>query len=88
MRRIGFLGAILLLGAVAGCTSSDTGSDRLSLVPQETPSSPDWSVSVGSAAHNDAYLNPTDPGDQQNNQGHGLPVGPDDPEYFAQFLRF
>ncbi len=88
MRFVRFAGAILLLSAVTGCGAEETRSGRLALAPEDRPPLADWSVSMGSAAHNDAYMNPIDPGDQQNNQGHGLAVGPDDPEYFAQFLRF
>ncbi len=88
MRLVRFAGAILLLSAVAGCGSEDTRSGRLALAPEDRPPLADWSVSMGSAAHDDAYMDPTLPGDQQNNQGHGLGVGPDDPAYFAQFLRF
>lgn len=87
MRVLGLSTAVVLLLAIAGCSSGESGPDRLSLADQPPPS-PDWSVAIGSAAHNDAYMNPIDPADQQNNQGHGLAVGPDDPEYFAQFLRF
>lgn len=90
MRLIGSIGAISLLLAVASCVSSgDGGPPRLSFAPADQSTPADEIVIVpGAAAHNGAYLNPTDPGDQQNNQGHGLGMGPDDPGYFSQFLRF
>lgn len=87
MRASSFVGAVAVLIALAGCSVDDNGSPRLSLA-DNGPSSPGYSIAIGSAAHDDAYMLPSDPADQQQNQGHGLPVGPDDPAYFSQFLRF
>jgi len=86
MRFVGFISAALLLFAVCGCSVDDNGSPRLSLAGDD--SSPGYLFAPGAAAHNDAYMDPYDPADQQQNQGHGLGVGPDDPAYFSQFLRF
>lgn len=90
MRLIGSFGAISLLIALAGCVSGgDGGPPRLSFAPADQTTPADELVIVpGAAAHDGAYLNPVDPSDQQNNQGHGLGMGPDDPAYFGQFLRF
>ncbi|HTP84939.1 MAG TPA: hypothetical protein VMQ11_18445 [Alphaproteobacteria bacterium] len=87
MRLIGFISAASLLIAVCGCSVDDNGSPRLSLAGDDSPSS-GYGIAIGSAAHDDAYMDPYDPADQQRNQGHGLGVGPDDPAYFSQFLRF
>ncbi len=87
MRFVSFVSAILLLIAVGGCSVDDNGSPRLSLAGDDSPSS-SYLFAPGAAAHNDSYMNPYDPADQQQNQGHGLGVGPDDPAYFSQFLRF
>jgi hypothetical protein len=74
------------LVALAGCVySGDGGPPRLSLAPPDQ-TSPGLLIAPGVATHDDAYLNPFDPADQQQNQGHGLVVGPDDPSYFS--LRF
>jgi hypothetical protein len=83
MRLIRFVSAVSLLIAVGGCSVDDSGSPRLSLGDGSG-----YPVAVGSAAYNDAYMNPYDPSDQQQNQGHGLGFGSGDPEYYSQFLRF
>ena len=89
MHRLGLLGAVLTALVVSGCSSSsDTGSQRLSLAPQAPPPSSDFLVIPGAPVYNESYMDPIDPADQQQNQGHGLAMTPDDPEYFAQFLRF
>ncbi len=87
MRSVSLVSVILLLIAVGGCSVDDNGSPRLSLAGADS-SSPGYLFAPGTAAHNDAYMDPYDPADQQQNQGHGLGVGPDDPAYFSQFLRF
>ncbi len=87
MRLIGFISLASLLVALGGCSVDDNGSPRLSLAGDDSPSR-GYGVAIGSAAHNDSYMDPYDPADQQSNQGHGLTVGPDDPAYFSQFLRF
>jgi hypothetical protein len=86
MRLAGFVGVVSLLVAVGGCSVDDNGSPRLSLAGDDSPSS-SYGVAIGSAAHNDAYMDPYDPADQQRNQGHGLTVGPDDRAYFSGLLR-
>lgn len=88
MRVVGFVSAVSLVIAVGGCSVDDNSSPRLSLADNGSSSSPGYGIVIGSAAHDDAYMHPSDPSDQQNNQGHGLGIGPDDPEYFSQFLRF
>ena len=84
------LGAAVLLLAVSACSSADTdsSSQSLALADQAPPPTDDLMVVPGGPVYNQSYMDPSDPGDQQQNQGHGLPVGPDDPAYFAQFLRF
>lgn len=89
MRLLALASVGLLVAAVAGCSSADqTVSDRLSLAPEAPPPSINLGFVPGAAAHHDAYMDPYDPADQQQNQGHGLAIGPNDPEYFAEFLRF
>ncbi len=74
------------LVTLAGCVyGGDGGPPRLSLAPPDQ-TSPGLLIVPGVATHDDAYLNPFDPADQQQNQGHGLTVSPNDPEYFS--LRF
>ena len=87
MRFVSFLSAVALLIAVGGCSVDDNGAPRLSLAGDDS-SSPGFLFAPGAAAHNDAYMDPYDPSDQQQNQGHGLGLNPNDREYFAQFLRF
>ncbi len=90
MRLIGFVGVFSLLLAVSGCVyGGDGGPPRLSLAPpdQATPAD-ELTFAPGVATHDDAYMNPLDPADQQENQGHGLTLGPDDPAYFSRALRF
>jgi hypothetical protein len=88
MRYVLRLGAALLLLAATACSSDDNGPERLSLADQAPPPTADFMVVPGGPVYNEQYMDPSDPSDQQQNQGHGLPVGPDDPAYFAQFLRF
>lgn len=89
MRFIKLASAVLLLAAVAGCTVDDNGVARLSFAgDNDTSPTSGYQLMPGTAAHNDAYMDPYDPSDQQENQGHGLTVGPDDPSYFAGFGRF
>lgn len=88
MRLIKFVSAVFLVVAVAGCSVDDNGVARLSLADGTPSPSSGYQIMPGTAAHNDAYMDPVDPSDQQQNQGHGLTVGPDDPAYFAGFGRF
>ncbi|MBV8538749.1 MAG: hypothetical protein JO128_24340 [Alphaproteobacteria bacterium] len=87
MRLVSFVSAVSLLVAVGGCSVDNNGSPRLSLAGDDSPSS-GYGIAIGAATHDDAYMHPSDPADQQNNQGHGLAVGPDDPAYFSRALRF
>ena len=83
MRFVVLIGAVLLLFGVGACSVDDSGSPRLSL-----GNGSGYPVAIGSAAYNDAYMNPYDPADQQQNQGHGLGIGSGDREYYSQFLHF
>ena len=87
MRVVGFIGAAALLVALGACSVDQDGSTRLSLAGDDA-SSPSYLFAPGAAAHNDAYMDPYDPSDQQENQGHGLTISPNDREYYSQFLRF
>ena len=89
MRFIKVASAVFLVLAVAGCSVDDNGVARLSFAGNGDPSpSSGYQIMPGAAAHNDAYMDPIDPADQQQNQGHGLTVGPDDPAYFSGFGKF
>jgi hypothetical protein len=89
MHPIKLFCAVLCLIAVGGCSVDDNGVAHLSFAGDGDPSpTSGYQIMPGTAAHNDAYMNPYDPADQQQNQGHGLTVGPDDPAYFAGFGRF
>lgn len=90
MRLIKFVGAISLLFAVTSCVyGGDGGPPRLSLAPpDEATPADELTIVPGSATHDDTYMDPWDPADQQENQGHGLTVSPDDPAYFTRALRF
>ena len=89
MRPIKFVCAVFLVVAVAGCSVDDNGVTRLSFAGNgDTSPTSGYQIMPGAGAHNDAYMNPYDPSDQQQNQGHGLTVGPDDPAYFSGFGRF
>lgn len=82
--------AAVLLLAVSACSSDDSNSSpqSLSFADQPPPPTDDFMVVPGGPVYNQSYMDPTDPSDQQSNQGHGLSVSPNDPAYFAQFLRF
>ena len=89
MRLIKLVCSVFLVVAVAGCSVDDNGVARLSFAGGDDASpTSGFQIMPAAAAHNDAYMNPYDPADQQENQGHGLTVGPDDPAYFAGFGRF
>lgn len=83
-----FMAALLLVAATACGSPQDDSSQSLSFANQPPPPTDDFMVVPGGPVYNQAYMDPSDPTDQQANQGHGLPIGPDDEAYFAQFLRF
>lgn len=88
MRYGQILGAALLLLAATACSSEDNSPQSLAFANQAPPPTDHFMIVPGGAVYNEQYMDPTDPADQQENQGHGVPLGPDDPSYFAQFLRF